>query len=582
MKLIWHIVLKDLARLRRWLVLWVALYALQIGLGFALLFGGGFDLDWPVWLQLTSAALILLQVVTGLIALCQLVHEDRLIGTDVTWRTRPLSPARLLAAKLVGAGLWFGLLPVILMVPWWLACGFGWPELWRAALVAAGCQALIIVPAFWLASLTDTISRFLLWLFVGTVALITIMLTFSVAPTTSASSPELNLARIWAAVAIALATGVGVTVHQFLARQRVASVAISVFGLAAALLALAFWPWTGAGLRPRPRHSAPVSAMPLEAIGLKLGRAEIQRQYAKDSTTGLSLKFRLDALPENAGLLGLEARHEWRWPDGLVLKRTGRFPVDWSTATGLPADLRQSLALREPLKDEETDRWMEKRRSKTQFRTDAGRKREGRLVDWTIVPASLAQRMRTEAPFYRGVIHAALTQAEILNEHPLGDRSLQAFKAQTLQITRVEPAAHDTIVLHAVVTTPAWEADSRQSLRRWIGTLRIDPNNTPHLMTPIDTPLLVSRTTGEFRELIGKGRSSAQICGVTISWAKLMAQQPKVRRRDQWVVRYENWFAGTSVCVVRAREVARIVREVEAERFELQSGPEPREALYAD
>lgn len=581
MKLIWHIVLKDLARLRRWVALWVALYVLQVGLGFALLFGGGIDLDWPVWLQLSSAALILLQVVTGLIALCQLVHEDRLIGTDVTWRTRPLSPVRLLAAKLVGAGLWFGLLPVLLMVPWWLACGFGWPELWRAALAACACQVLIIVPAFWLASLTDTISRFLLWLFVCVVALITAALTL-VAPLTPGISPELAQTRMWTAVVIVLVTGAVVTVHQFVARRRVTSMVVSILGLAAALLALASWPWTIADLRPRARQSAPVSALPLEEISVKLGRAEIQRQYSRDSTTGLSLVFRLDSLPEGAGLLGLEARHEWRWPDGLVLKRTGRFPVDWSTTTGLPADLRQSLKLRVPLKDEETDRWMEQLRNKSQFRADAEQKRKGRLVDSMIVPASLAHRMRMEASNYRGVIHAALTQAEILNEHPLGDRSLQAFKAQTLRITRVEPAANDTIALHTVVTTPAWESSSRQSLRRWIGTLRLDPNSTPHLMTPIDTPFLVSRMTGEVRQLSGQGRSSAQICGVTISWVKLKALQPKVRRGNKWVVRYENWFAGTSICVVRAREVARVVREVEVERFELKSGPEPRDALFVD
>jgi len=33
---------------------------------------------------------------------------------------------------------------------------------------------------------------------------------------------------------------------------------------------------------------------------------------------------------------------------------------------------------------------------------------------------------------------------------------------------------------------------------------------------------------------------------------------------------------------VRAREVARVVREIEVERFELRSVMEPRDALYVD
>lgn len=260
----------------------------------------------------------------------------------------------------------------------------------------------------------------------------------------------------------------------------------------------------------------------------------------------------------------------------------GRFPVSWSTATGLPADLGTSLGLRVPAKDDETERWMESRGDHAQFRNGSEPKRLARLDDWPRVPASLAHRMLTDAPAYRAELQAALTRAEILDEARLDDRSLQSFQGQTLRITEVAPATHEAIALHVVVTAPAWEANSRQSLRRWLGTLRLDPNNTPHLMTPIDTPFLVSRTTGEFRELIGQWRSSAQICGVTISWANLKALQPKVRRGDNWVNRYADWFAGTSLCIVRAREVARIVREVEVERFDLNTGPAPQDALYTD
>lgn len=572
MKLIWHIVLKDLARLRRWLALWVTLYALQMGLGFALLYGDGADLDWPNWLQLASAALVLLQIVTGLIAVCRLVHEDRLVGTDVGWRTRPASPARLLAAKLVGAGLWFALLPVLVMVPWWLVCGFGWPELWRAALVAFGWQMVIVIPALWLASLTDTIGRFLLWLLVATVALITVVLTLATTTGSPADATALHLTRIWVALAIALLTGLGVTVHRFLTCRVTASVIISLVGLGAAILVLAFWPWAGRS-GPGVRPPDPTTAVPTDAITMTLDRAEAGTIKPRESRGDVLVHFAFAQVPPTAGIVGLRVRHSWTWPDGLVVARDDRFGTAWPF-NGLPPLLGPALGLPEPRRDPETEAWLRQVQS-VRPRGHPPLAMSDLRVRWvrTILPASIMQRITLERPSYAARVEAVQTRVDSLLEFPLADRSVHRSEAQTLRLTDVQPVGMDRVEMTSVMTTPAWQAGSRQSLNRLIGAWHVDPNNSPFEFTPADTPVLVNRSTGEICLPNGRGRSVAQICGVNVSWSRMRALAPKVRRGDAWVMRDPDWFGTVKLCIVRARGVARLSREIQTDHFELAARP---------
>lgn len=574
MKLIWHIVLKDWARLRLWLALWLTLYVLQVGLGFTLLYGDGVDLDWPVWLQLASAALILLQVVTGLIALCRLVHEDRLIGTDATWRTRPVAPARLLAAKLLTAVLAFGAAPVLVMVPWWLACGLGWPELWRAGLVALGFQALIILPAFWLASLTDTIGRFLLWLLVVGLGLVTVLLTM-VWPGSGAT--DVSAARLWAAGAITLVTFLGVTVHRYLGRSRAASIVVSVIGLTVALAALAWWPWVGKPSLALAREPRPVPlAVASDAIAVTLLRAEEVRRESALARSQVRLRFGVDHVPSTNGVVGLSVHQAWTWPDGLRIARTDRCELDW-IANGLPYQLNEALGLPELVRDPETVAWLQTRPGTHATPTGGASQRHDLFVQ-TALPLSVVARMRHEPPAYTATVEAALTRVEALVEFPLADRAPHRAAGQSLRVTALDLERADRVVITAIATTPAWHEESRQSISRLIGTLRLDPNSSPFVLSMVDTPFLVNRGTGEITLLNGRGRSVALICGVTISWSRLRAQAPKVRRGDAWVMRDEHWFDTAGVCVVRARGTEIVRQDLAIERFPLSERAAARKA----
>ena len=96
-----------------------------------------------------------------------MVFEDSLAGTDVFWVTRPISGARLLAAKALGAALLFVLLPVAINVPWWLACGFSAGQIAHAAIPMAAEYSVIVVVGMGVASATTSFPRYFLWTIAG-------------------------------------------------------------------------------------------------------------------------------------------------------------------------------------------------------------------------------------------------------------------------------------------------------------------------------------------------------------------------------------------------------------------------------
>lgn len=588
MKLTWHLIAKDFRRLRWALAAWLALFVLQVAVGFMLLRGNGADLDKPVVLQLTGALLVFVQLLSGYLLVGRMVHEDPVVGTQAIWLTQPIAAWRLLVAKLLGAGLMFGLLPVLVMVPWWLSCGFGWPEFWRAALVALAWQAGMVILGMWLASIADTVGRFLLWTLVLVAAVITAELTFVLTgaqPSQPDASVELVVTRQWVALGFLLATGLTVTVHQYLSRRRRWSVVYSVLGLGLAVLAMIHWPWTvrtlGPALSTRPAVVAPFAT---DEIRVSLAKATLATVDAKLSRRGVWLSYNLDSVPADAGVLGLQVRHTWTWPDGFALERIGLFSIDWRSG-GFPARLGPALGLPEPPKDPETEAWMELLRERSpgaNARRDLDRARleqgdnpilpvasRRNLHTFLWLPESVAQRIRRERPTYDAKVDIVLTRASGVVSFPLADRHAHAFEAQTIRITDTLQEDRAQLNARIVATVPSWNVDSRQSLNRLIGTMRIDPNNGPNALTAIDLPFLVNRRTGEYKMFNGRGLAVAQVCGVMVSWGSFQALAPKVRRSDKWVVRDADWFGESELWVVRAQGATRFSRNVAAAHFEL-------------
>jgi hypothetical protein len=87
-------------------------------------------------------------------------QEDRLVGTNAFWQTRPVANGRLLVAKLMATLLLLVGAPVIVLLPVWLASGFSPGEIAAAAGEVMGWHGAVVVLALAVASLTENIGQF--------------------------------------------------------------------------------------------------------------------------------------------------------------------------------------------------------------------------------------------------------------------------------------------------------------------------------------------------------------------------------------------------------------------------------------
>ena len=244
MSLVWHIVCKDGRRLAGPLALWLVLLLAHtlFVLGWDGVAGiGAPEFEGRRYFVNTCGAMIM---GIGFILAAWLVMEDSLVSTRAFWPTRPISGARLLAAKVLGAGLFLSVLPVAVLVPVWLWCGFSWSELARAVLETALPQALCSVAALALGAVTATSGQFLVRLVGGLLGL-PFLTTYAlgVFPVHEAVSASLESTRTLIVMGLLGLTPVLMAGHQFLTRRVTRTWLI--FGLGAGLMVVAgrWWPW---------------------------------------------------------------------------------------------------------------------------------------------------------------------------------------------------------------------------------------------------------------------------------------------------------------------------------------------------
>jgi hypothetical protein len=179
MRVTWNIVAKDFLRMRAVILAWFGLMAAKILL-YAFV-SGAIGRPSESWLLLLGqgpavAVRACLDPLIAFVLTGWMVHEDPLVGADAFWVTRPISGARLLGAKLLGAALFLVLFPILLNVPWWLACGFGAGEIGRAMVPMAAEYSLVVIVGIGVASATTSFPRYFLWTIAGFAGLFAIHL----------------------------------------------------------------------------------------------------------------------------------------------------------------------------------------------------------------------------------------------------------------------------------------------------------------------------------------------------------------------------------------------------------------------
>ncbi|MBI5766340.1 MAG: hypothetical protein HZA93_00985 [Verrucomicrobia bacterium] len=577
MKLVLHIVRKDLRKLRWPLAGWLLTVALNLALAFALV--GGVEFGAGAELERLSVGLRLAGYALTFVIAAMLVQEDALVGSNQFWPTRPISAGRLLAAKLAGWLLLLVLPQLGLTLPWWITCTFGARDMTLAALEIVVIQAAVALPAALVASLTDTLSRFLVWAFVFVFSVIIIPGTLSYWLPNKFTERDFPLQTLagWAAFAVVVAV---VIVGQFLQRDtRRALVRLGVGAVLAPVVAvvagLLLTPWLasrGAWREWQPERTAGVTVAPLGWRTSGAGRPPGNEVY-------LNTFLAVRGLPPDwllAGRSGLETSQSWSWVGGPVVTRESMWINPWVNAQPV---FRALLRVNPEKRDEETERYLarqnEERRAKNP-NYDAGwramhKLREGEPAGvevTTLVMPSTVARMRQAAPAYAATVRLEARRPEVWAEAPLLATGWMARHGHGWRVVRTEfgpprivqptggEVAPHELRLHLVGTAP-------------LGLMNLLPGRRDY-WDNWRSPSLVSfnREGGDLRWGSQSGGTAITVGSVQVRPSVLTLLAPVVRRGDKGVVRDPKWFEGARLALVGYREEARFAREVRAERFQ--------------
>lgn len=583
MKIIWHIIWKDIRRDLRALLLWALLFLGQLVVGVVARNPGEMGQDYFIQLQLGSMGLVWLQVIMGYILVARWVQADVLIGTTAFWSTRPVSAARLLVAKGIGALLAFGLLPVLLLLPWWLYCGFGVRDVAWGAIDVFGWQLLMIAPAFLVASLTDDLGRVLLWtllLLIGLISWIVLLQSslgsFGFAAGRNEVTGGVMYTRLWLSAVVFVAGAVVVATHQYLTRRFVRSVlgVVACLGLVAATglgclmdLSGAIATWDESAVEPTPGLVDRLSIQVEPAAGWRVPNPPKGRIAKEDAR--LRVLLRVHGLPDGLNLGVKSSEHTWTWPDGIKLRRDGWFT---EIQVGKSQFLRRSLALPVPEADPETEQWRRDAQKKiaerqlargyvNEWQARMPVDRFGLLVIQHNIPNSIFAKMQAEPPAYRVDLQCLVFRSELLAEVPLRHGARASGGSDTFHFRQLGKAEEGLISTQPALTQSGlWFSAGISDHYRGLRQRR--------------SILVVNRVTGDIEEEWGqwrRGTLQMMIAGVAVSWSKYALKAPIVIRDGQEVSKDPQWREHSILAVVVDREAGRFEREVSTNRFELNS-----------
>ena len=520
MKLIWHIVWKDARRLRWPLAAWVGLIVVQLLIGAWMVARAGVDLELANRLAELHPILFRAELISAYLMVAWLVHEDLVVGIRSHWMTLPISGLRLCVAKLTALALFFWVLPCVLALPWWLACGIGAREIAGLTIQTMVLHAAVTLPALSIAVLTDNWTRFITWTLVLVFALVTGLAVSSATANAESGliSGGIRLSRVLLVLGIWLATIVGVTVHQFLTRRTGRSIGIAATGVVGAVAVLGGWSYD---FSPRLRQvlaprDVPVwhNAIHVEAgTGESASGVELRRKGSKsEAVLRPRLNVTVDDLAGQEVFYRSELDAEWRWPDGVSWKR--------------------NTTMRVPYDDGNT--WLEGVLNPT------GVSRASREIAWTDylgdIPPSLAAKMLSDPPTLRGRLVMRVYRLEITGETPIvaGARLTDGMGA--IWLGSVNPAKDGRLEVTAVVARPWFLGDA----------FRFGPLGPGGRIDYLDwydfrrTALVaVNRAARKATDRMGRvgpvnpeTKFSAGIAGVEISWQQLKLMTPLKRRPE--------------------------------------------------
>lgn len=585
MKLLWHIARRDLRRLRGWLALRTLVLIATAVTGWRVR-----DSAVINWNRLTDFVVGLAWVDGALVFVIALllVQEDRLVGTNPFWITRPVSGGRLLAAKLLSAAIAFAGLSTIVLLPWWLICGFGMTDIAWAIAELGVLHLVIALPAAMLAALTDSFARALLWTLVLAMAAVSsvAMWGFFVAGKSMYPGTDLVAMRTLFSLIVLGLTLSAIVALQYFTRRTARSLFILGGGLLLAVVTLFKWPanWVPRE-QPVERNAALAADLALTFDAARAGISE------RGKPTWVTTWFQARGVPENMLLSANFDSHVWQWADGMKLEREG-----W-TGTGYRygdfSAVRTVLRLRPAIIDEETElrrdaEWQKGRDTIAELRKAQGlpppplrrqRPRVGKpeaipLWGSAQIPMSLAQRLRAEPSHYTSHIWLTLTRPVVWAETPLkpGDwigpdghrfRVVRATTLRELTRDKENPGRDDDNVKLGIVTTEPATLREDWMQFSFLRDERLAYLNRDNLFCAIN------RQLGRLDELHFSFRST-RIGSVKISTGSVSVTVPKVSRDGKWVDWQPSWRDDATLVILGWHKDAVVQREVIVDNFQVK------------
>lgn len=562
MSLLVHMIRTDLRRLRWPLVGWFVLLATTPALGWLLLGTDAGVGRWFATIVMWRYGLLFVEFLVGIMLVPLVIHGDPVVGDSAFWMSRPISPARLWWSKVGTLAAIFGLLPVLVLLPWWLYCGYGVTEIALAIMETLAWQAVIVALALPVATLTSAFMRFALWLLVVVTAMLASSVFWLVTPEYLARTAyDLTYlwTRAWLALGVFLIGGVAVAAWQYRTRRFSHSAVLFAFVFTLAVATLGYWPRR---FTPAPTPDVDVIAGPRgEQIRLSFDTAQVLRVNAQHSDLQVSLRFNgvpADRILSEVWDISHEGRmpaeHVWTWGSGLRLGRTGWLSqgsqarqAEW-VAMGLPnppPDPAVAIAS------------LNERRRKAGlapiFRPTDGRWGELRVQ----VPRAFPTRVQTEPPAYHVRVHLDLIRPTLAGECPLEVGQTLRIGSTIARVKAVNFDRHQSNQMPLLIeSVPMLLAQG--GLWNLVPMLRAGQIR-PHRY------YIVNRARGNASDR-DNGGIGARFGSVQISRRELSKAAPWGWRDGEWV-QQQDWFRGLTLAAIAHEREERFFKEVSVEHF---------------
>ena len=553
MRLILHIVGKDFQLLRGRLATWMLVLAAKCAVGFVFVFGSvSPDLEKGM-AQGGVAGLIAFDIALTLLIASLLVHGDGLVGTTEFWRTRPISGARLLAAKCLGAIVLLGLPAVAISLPWWLVCGFGARDVALAAFEVMAIQVLLIAPAMAIASVTESTGRFFVW---GGVTVAVVWMVSGVWVYSDKFALASNESRLVGELTAIAVTVIAVVVRQYLTRDVRGSRVMLVAGLVFSIAAARYWPWDFFPERGMEPKRSELDAAFVQDVRIEFDSSKvsvISRYTAGAMRQHLHFPYTVTGVPAGYSLGAGRATHRWSWAADPTV---GRETWIYGTMDAPPA-LRSVLRVPEPVPDAETQAWWRKvERKRKEPDPSLDNPNAWRLTSGLRLPDSVVARLRETPPSYRVNLMVDVVRPTVMFELPAKPGDWQARDAHGVRV--IEQSTRDFDLNFELIMSEPFS---------FLGELRKGPplfrGGEPCAV------VAVQRRTGYLVRSIRSPSPFLFVGGVMLSRRSLNMSPPRIVRAGAWQPQPSAWFDDLKLAVVALPVVGTLSREVTVDRFEL-------------